>query len=127
MAERFKREIEEILQQSEKPAGPGRPRRGGKGPSRGSPLPFFRIQKLWSPGRLFVVSVALLLSALILNTTGSRIVSLFFWLGLVLSILAYALFIVRSEKRPERRWRGQVVDDERRPSWRSRFRRWRQS
>ena len=107
MSERYKREIEEILQQAgELGSGAGARRRPGSlitllwlhlGQSLGG--------KTWSlsPGRVMLVSVLLLLAALIIGE------ALLAWAGLVLFIVGYAMFFLRPPK-IEKRWRGQPID-----------------
>ena len=108
MAERYKREIEEILQQAGELGT-------GNGARRSRPgLPRLILQQLtqsvggkaWSltPGRVMIGAVVLLLAALFLG------ISLLAWAGLVLFIIGYAMFFVRPRK-VEKLWRGQPIDD----------------
>ena len=114
MADRYQREIEEILQQAGE-LGPGKARRGGQ---RGL-LALMRMHiaqsiggRTWSitPGRVMLVAVALLLSALIMTTSVPGIVGPLAWAGLLLFIVGYAMFFIRPNK-VEKRWRGQPIDD----------------
>ena len=123
MSKRLEREIEEILQQAElPPPSPKAHRGGGRRAGWGS----YRVQDALQPKKLFLVSLVLFLSWLVLWSAGAggpwR--SVFFSLALVLFIVGYALYFVRSENTPERRWRGQVVDYGDGNSWRDRLRRW---
>ncbi len=121
MSERLEREIEEILQQAElPPASPKAHRGGGRRAGSGS----YRIQDALQPKKLFFVSLALFLTWLVLWATNIAQSVVLFWLALVLFIIGYALYFVRSENTPERRWRGQVVDYGDGNSWRDRLRRW---
>tara|TARA_B100000949_G_C14062149_1_gene358179 strand:+ start:316 stop:675 length:360 start_codon:yes stop_codon:yes gene_type:complete len=104
MAERYKREIDEILQQAGglntgSPNRPSLPRivLVGLTQSLGG--------KNWSlrPGRVMLIAIVLLLSALI---TGTPLLA---WSGLVLFIVGYAMFFIRPPK-IEKRWRGQPID-----------------
>ena len=127
MPGRMDREIEEILERSEEvltsqSRTPRKSRR--RGSSRWSRPGWTRLGGSISPGRVFLASVALLLTALILNVAGAGPVAVLFWLGLVLFIVAYALFFVRSSSSPELRWRGKPVDYGRPPSLLERMRRW---
>ena len=127
MSGRMDREIEEILARSEEvlTSQPGKPQRSRRqGSSRWSRPGWTRLGGSISPGRVFIASVALLLTALILNVAGAGPVAVLFWLGLVLFIVAYALFFVRSSSPPELRWRGKPVDYGRPPSLWTRVRRW---
>ena len=119
MAERYKREIEEILQQAGELGT-------GNGARRSRPgLPRLILQPLTqsvggkdgslTPCRVMIGAVVLLLAALFLG------ISLLAWAGLVLFIIGYAMFFVRPPK-VEKRWRGQRIEyglD----SWWSRLRR----
>ena len=123
MAERYKKEIEEILQQ----AGD----LGSGGPSRSKPtfLKLVWLQmvqslggKTWAirPGRVMLVAVVLLLAALLLRPTLPGIVGLLAWAGLILFIVGYAMFFIRPPK-VEKRWRGETIEYG--ESWWSRLRR----
>ena len=113
MSERYKKEIEEILQQAGELAPSKRSR--GSGPS------FLKLiwlnlaravgGKTWSfsPGRVMLIGLALLLSALIMQAVVPGIVALLAWGGLVLLIVGYAMFFIRPPK-IEKRWRGQSID-----------------
>ena len=128
MSERYKKEIEEILKQAgELGTGSGRPRR------QRSLWGLVWLQvaqsvggRTWSitPGRVMLAAVALLLGALIVQSFAPGIVGLLFWAGLVLFIVGYAMFFVRSPRPPkqEKRWRGQSIEYDRVPWW-DRFRR----
>ncbi len=121
MSERLEREIEEILQQAElPPPAPKAHLGGGRRAGRGS----YRVQDALQPKKLFLISLALFLSWLVLRVAGAGLGGVLFWLALVIFIVGYALYFVRSENTPERRWRGQVVDYGDGNSWRDRLRRW---
>ena len=107
MSERYQREIEEILQQAGDLGSGNRTGRSGQGLLR---LIWLQIAgsvagKNWSlsPGRIMLIAVVLLLSALVLQ------VGLLAWAGLLLFIIGYAMFFVRPPK-VEKRWRGQRID-----------------
>ena len=125
MSERYKREIEEILEE----AGdlePARPRLG-KGPS------FWRLVRAYigqslrgnrwslSPGRVMLIAVSLLLAALVLRGALPGIVGPLAWAGLLLFIVGYGLFFVKPPK-IEKRWRGQTVESGGESLW-TKFRR----
>jgi hypothetical protein len=121
MSNRLEREIEEILQQAEMPPAAEKAQKGGgQRADSGS----FRVQDSLRPKRFFIVAGLLALSWLVLNAMGLGLAGVLGWLALVLFIAGYALYFVRSESTPQRRWRGQVVDYGDRSSWRSRLRRW---
>ncbi|MEX2599706.1 MAG: hypothetical protein WD533_08630 [Dehalococcoidia bacterium] len=115
MAQRYQREIEEILDK----VNDGAPEEGGQkrtgsqrkaaqpkraprsGPSR---FPSLSI----SPVRLLVIGVVLLFAALVLP---SGIAAPAAWLGIGLLVVAYIMFFTKPRRGTERRWRGQVIDD----------------
>ena len=124
MSNRLEEELDEILKKADDlPASSPKP--AGKG-GKSLRLPEGLLRVL-SPGKLLLAGVALLLSALVLQSVASGLVGLFFWTGLILGIAAYALFVARSgsssTSRP--RWRGRPVDRNhvRGPSWLDRLRR----
>ncbi len=130
MPGRMDREIEEILERSEAvlASESRKPRKSGKrGPSRWSRPGWTRLGGTFSPGRIFLAGGALLLTALILQLASTGPVAVFFWLGLILFVFAYALFFVRSSSTPELHWRGRPVDYGKPPSLWTRLRRWLQS
>ena len=119
MSNKYQKEIEEILEQA---GESGKHRRGGKtGPSLWRLIWLYVAKSVggkdWSlkPGRVMVIAILLLLSALILRT------SLLAWAGLLLFIVGYGMFFVRPPK-IEKRWRGQSLEDSG-DSWWDRFRR----
>ncbi len=115
MSERYKKEIEEILQQvGEAPYAETH----FKGQELLSTLRFYVLQSLkgrnlfsFYPGRVILIAVALLISALIINAVGLGFAGLFGWAGLVLFIAGYGLFFIKSPK-IEKRWRGQTIEIE---------------
>ena len=126
MADRYQREIEEILEQAGEAAPPiaPSPRKVGlrklvwahiKQSLAGKPLSF-------SPGRAMLAAVLLLLAALVLNSVGVGPVALVALAGLILFIVAYGMFFIRPPK-AQKRWRGQVIEEESSGSWWDRFRR----
>ena len=118
MAKRYEKEIDDILKQAGE-IGSGK-RGRGRGllmlvsvylaQSIGGPVRSLR------PGRLMLIAVALLLLALIINTAtaGAGAVAPIALAGLILFIVAYAMFFIRPPKRTgsEKRWRGQPIDDD---------------
>mgnify|MGYP004222000499 CR=1 FL=1 len=125
MPNRYQREIEDILQQAGE-LGSGKKRRAGK---QGllSLVWLYIAQsvggKTWSitPGRVMLVAVALLLSALVMVAVVPGLAGPLAWGGLILFIVGYAMFFIRP-RQVEKRWRGQPIDDGG-ESWIDRFRR----
>jgi Flp pilus assembly protein TadB len=128
MPGRYEKEIEEILEQ----AGNVQPQSATPHPGSGR---FYRLRSQiaqafsargWkvSPGKLMLVSVGLLLVALLMNAVIPAAVGPVAWAGIVLFIVAYALFFILPPKsKVERHWRGRPVDYAPR-SWRGRFLPW---
>ena len=122
MANRYQKEIEEILKQ----AGELAPARGPRGPNRG----LLRLIRLYitrfiggktrsiSPSRIMVVSVFLILAALILRPLAAPLAVA----GLLLFVVGYAMFFIKPHQKVEKMWRGQPLDDSG-GSWWDRFRR----
>ena len=123
MSNRYQREIEEILKQAGELAPAAEPP-----PKQVSFRRLLWLQvrqslggKAWSisPGRVMVVAVLLLLSALVLNATLPGLTGPLAWSGLILFIVGYGLFFVRPRK-VAKRWRGQPIEEQQ--SWWSRLR-----
>ena len=65
-----------------------------------------------SAGKLMLASFALLLLALILGAAGIGSVVHFVIAGLVLFVIAYALFFIRPGSASyEKRWRGRIIEE----------------
>ncbi len=141
MSQRYKKEIEEILEQSsDLPAGRSKPKEdrlekrqrssvaGGVAPRPAG----WRIGgRRWSlsPGRLMLTGIVLLLVGLIFHMTLKEVVpgvvEPLVWAGIALFVLAYILFFVQPRQKVEKRWRGRLVEDgpSSQPLW-NRIRRW---
>lgn len=126
MSERYKREIEEILKRSGDLAETKRPQ--GPRPSIWR-LIWLNIKqslggRTWSisPGRVMLVAVCLLLSALIVRAAVPGMVAPLAWAGLLLFIVGYAMFFLKKPgSNVEKRWRGQPIENS--ESWWDRLRR----
>lgn len=115
MSEQYQKEIEEILERAgEAPVAPveRRPRPGlwrllrmyfrqSMG-SKGWPI---------SPGRLMLTAVSLLLAALVLSRFMPAAVVPLALGGLILFFVAYGMFFVPGRKGPEKKWRGQLIEE----------------
>lgn len=124
MSQRYQREIEEILRQAgEWTGGKGghRPRKSVWRVAREQLRQAFA-GRAWSisPGRVMLLAVALLLTALLIRAMIPGIVGPLAWAGLVLFIVGYAMFFIKPPKM-EKRWRGHSLDDS--DAWWNRFRR----
>lgn len=130
MPEQYKKEIEEILRQAgEEPTAPVelQPRPGLWRLTR----QYFRQSmgsKGWSisPGRVMLTAVSLLLVALLLRAFIPGVVGPLALVGLLLFMVGYGMFFVNPRKSPEKKWRGQLVEDTSEnalTAWWERFRR----
>lgn len=129
MSDRYKKEIEEILQRVEEARSPdSQPQERRQGPKAHKLNPLARLSWLLgflaiSPGKLMIAGVSLLLIALLLGVVGPGWAGRLVWAGLALFVFAYILFFVRpSPGSYEKRWRGRPLED-RTLFWR-RVRRW---
>ena len=116
MPQKYQREIEEILQQAGD-LGLSEP------PKPRQKLGFGRLAWEYfkqsvggsalsvTPGRIMLGAVLILLAALVLNlaTPGFGIVGILAWLGFILFIVGYALFVIKP-KPVQKRWRGDVIE-----------------
>ena len=111
MPEKYKKEVEEILEQAGVPPGRGMAHRGR--PSFWQLMLMYGGKALggrtWAitPGRVMIAAVVVLLLALVLRA--GPIMGL---VGLLLFIVAYAMFFMRPGNRAEKRWRGRAVEEE---------------
>ncbi|MBI2171542.1 MAG: hypothetical protein HYU30_05920 [Chloroflexi bacterium] len=126
MAERYRREIEDILDKLEEaPAHSPKAKEGGRR------LRAFGLlgrvlgggSGLLSPGRVMLAALALLLVALLLKASmPGAFVPFLMWGAVIVFIFGYALFFINASEPIEKRWRAAVVEGP--PSFRSRLRRW---
>ena len=127
MSDKYEKEIEEILKRADEVMPRDKPR-PSKGEQRsGSFSPLDRLsggrRLRISAGKLMLASLALLLLALILGATSPGFVVPLVVAGLVLFVVAYALFFVRpGTSSYEKRWRGRPIEDS--PSALERLKRW---
>jgi len=110
MSNRLEEELDEILKSVEDVPAAGKPRKPPNGEKSGSSAFGAGVRRVLSPKPLFITSIALLLSALLLQNALPGLVGVFFWVGLVLLIVAYAVYIARPRSPSKLRWRGKPVD-----------------
>ena len=128
MSDKYKQEIEEILKQAEviMPKDKASPSAQPAGTSEGffKQLSYFpRSKQLTiSPSKLMLASLGLLLLSLVLGAIGIGSMVIVVVAGLVLFVIAYALFFVRPRASYEKRWRGRVIEAS--PNLWDQFRRW---
>ena len=109
--QKYRREIEEILERVNEnlPAGGGKKARVARRPAVAkaprAPRGGAGLSALFTPGRLVVGGVVLLLAALIIGS------SIPFWIGLAAIVAAYFAFFTKPRRPVEKRWRGQSIED----------------
>ena len=115
MSDKYMKEIEEILKQAEDSLPKDRVRSPSGTPKTvGGPLGRVSGKIRITPGKLMLGSFALLLLALIMSLAGVGSVVHLVVAGLVLFVIAYALFFVRpggSFSSYEKRWRGRPIEE----------------
>ena len=130
MAERYRREIEEILENvNESPPAETGAKRGTARRQRSADTPPMpgrqrRAGFDYTPGRVAFTGIALLALALVLTLFGVGFTAPLVWIGIGLLILAYVLFFTKPRRTMERRWRGQSIEDPPQPGPLQRLRRW---
>lgn len=123
MAQRYQREIEEILGAINEDPPTRTDRRKASTVVSQSRETKGRLRRI-TPGRLLLAGLALLIAALLMNAFGLALASPLAWLGVALSIIAYVAFFTKPRRLVERRWRGQLLDDPPATAGISRFWRW---
>ncbi|MCH7705639.1 MAG: hypothetical protein IIB33_01160 [Chloroflexi bacterium] len=114
MSERYRQEIEDLLEQIEEL--PPQERSSKKPSLRRAMFALigrFLGGKGWnlSPGRIMVASIALLLVALLIKGNLPGIAGpVLAWGAVALFILGYALFFINPSQTYETRWRGQTIE-----------------
>ena len=131
MSDKYMKEIEEILEQADGVLPRDRARSAPEKP-KATGGPFGRLGRVSggmriSATKLMLASFGLLLLALILGAAGVGNVVHFVVAGLVLFVIAYALFFVRpggslSSSSYEKRWRGRPIEESQ--TMLDRFKRW---
>ena len=119
MPERFQQEIEKILEQTEDLPPSTKPDKTPKQQNYRSHSFSSSLKNSISVGRLTVLVILLFLTfALLFDGTLGMV---FFWGGLILGIMGYALVLVRAENSSSRpHWRGKLVeydDSHHEPTW----------
>ena len=123
MSERYKREIEEILDNIEElPLHRPRPQKRSLTRAMLAAVGQFLGGRGWTltPGRIMLGSLVLLLVALLFKASmPGLVVPILVWAAVVVFIVGYALFFINPHASYEKRWRGQVI--ERSLGWWERF------
>ena len=133
MPDKFIREIEEILKESEH-SGKREIAEEKEGRSKASGL----LSRFWrlggfirlSPNKVVLAGIVLIILSFILYNAFNYLfvqgigILLPIWAGLVLFVIVYGLLFVRPGFQYENRWRGRLVDDGIPPSTWERFQRW---
>ena len=119
MPERFQQEIEKILEQAEDLPPSTEPEKTSKQQNYRPPSFSSSWKNSISAGRLIVLAILLFLTfALLFDGTLGMV---FFWAGLILGIMGYALILIRADNSSSRpHWRGKLVeydDSHHEPTW----------
>ena len=115
MSERYQQEIEEILRQVGESTSSEEPKENSGHPLLTSLSRMGRSigNRIYlNPGRLMFIGLALLLSAVLISAIVPGLVGPIVWSGLILFILAYALFFARTKPNVEKRWRGRLIENQ---------------
>ena len=134
MAQKYQREIEEILKQVNDKGERGKDssKSGGKRkppsqqPQRGEEklVPRRRSIRTPSPGQLLFAGIALVIAAFVLRSAIPGVFGPLVWVGIALFIVSYIAFFTRSQRPSDARWRGRSIEDEPRPGLMDRFITW---
>lgn len=127
MSQRYQKEIEEILEQANVDASEGKEQSGrAKSHEKDHPKPARKSRvsrgSLFTPGRLLIAGVVLLVLALALSSLGWM--PYLAWTGIGLIIASYVVYFTKPRRTIERRWRGQLIEDEPEPNPWQRLWRW---
>ncbi len=113
MAQRYQREIEEILGQAGEEGqddGSGRTPRSSRRATRSRRPGLGRFVRP-TPGRLLLAGIVLLILSVVAGPLGVPGGGPFFLASVVLFVFAYVAYFTRPRRTVERRWRGQPMDD----------------
>lgn len=129
MANRYQREIEEILEQvnEEAPSGGklrGRAPQAQRARSSGRPGSSPGPRAAFTSGRLMQAGVILIISSLLLIALVPSLAGPAVWLGIFLLITGYVVHFAKPRRTVERRWRGESIEDQPEPRGIERLWRW---
>ncbi len=113
MAQRYQREIEEILGQTGEEGGGSDGSKPPRSPRRVARAPRRRLGRFVRPtyGRLLLAGIALFVLSVLLRALDAPGVTPFLWASVALFVFAYVAYFTRPRRTVERRWRGQPMDD----------------
>lgn len=123
MAERYEREIDEIIKRTGADLGPRTPlrqafidlqRRTKEQLRRQTPT----ILRVITPTRIGAVGVVLLIGAFVARQSYLAILAVMVLMG------AYLPSVIKGNAENEARWRGRPMDTRRRPAWFGKFKQW---
>jgi len=117
MANRYQREIEEILEQVNEDAPSGTKPRGRapqaqRARSGGRPRSGAGLRTVFTSGRLMLAGVILIISSLLLIGVVPSLSGPAVWLGIFLLITGYVVHFAKPRRTIERRWRGESIEDQ---------------
>jgi hypothetical protein len=127
MSNRYQREIEEILEQVNEDAPTGAQPKGRAGQVQRAtrrPRSGANPSAAFTSGRLMLAGVALIVSSLLFIGLLPSLAGPAVWLGIFLLITGYVVYFAKPRRTVERRWRGEIIEDEPEPNGIERFWRW---
>ena len=119
MSQRYQKEIEEILEQANIEAAEGKD--SGRARTQENPkpkqprMPKARRSFRFTTGKLLLAGVVLLLLSPLLGSL-FNLMAPAAWLGIGLIVASYVIYFTKPRRTIERRWRGQLIEDEPEPN-----------
>ena len=129
MSNRYQREIEEILEQVNEDAPTGRQPKGRASRAQGAratrqPRSRANPRAALTSRRLMLAGIVLIVSSLLFIGLVPSLAGPAVWLGIFLLITGYVVYFTKPRRTVERRWRGEIIEDEPEPNGIERFWRW---
>ena len=109
MAEKYQREIEEIINQIGDEAFSAPPPPKYEEQSKLRAIMFSIIPNGWKVSWLVVAS--LFISCMVVSATVPGMIGPVLWLGLIVFLVVYTRAFSNSRHKQEKRWRGRIIDD----------------
>tara|TARA_B100000029_G_C17396021_1_gene895225 strand:+ start:440 stop:769 length:330 start_codon:yes stop_codon:yes gene_type:complete len=109
MAEKYQREIEEILSQigDEEFPGPKTPIYNVQSKPRTLLSAIIPKGSKWN----WLMVASLFVSCMVISATVPGIIGPILWLGLILFLVGYTKVFSSASNKEEKRWRGRIIDD----------------
>lgn len=124
MSQRYQKEIEEILEQANVEGSDGKDSGRARTQESAKPSPRKRSRQWHKPDLRLTTGKVLLAGVILLPIALISGVDILAWLGIGLIVAAYVMYFAKPRRPVERRWRGQLIEDEPEPSAFQRLWRW---